>query len=349
MGTENLLEIKSEFLKKIADAVNLKELSDVKVASLGKNGTLSQMMKNLAHLSVDEKKALGMQLNQVKTELTEALDNRQEILEEEALNQKLLSESLDVTLSIRPELKGTQHPVSKVTEEIINIFAPLGFVVADGPEIESEDYNFTKLNIPEDHPARQMHDTFYFSENEAGERPLLRTHTSPVQIRSMLSKQPPLRILAPGKTYRCDSDMTHTPMFHQVEGLVIEEGITLGHLRWTLQHFCETFFETKDIVLRFRPSFFPFTEPSMEVDVRCDRSGGQIKIGQGNDWLEILGAGMVHPNVLKNCGYDAEKYQGFAFGIGIDRLAMLKYGLPDLRAFFESDSRWLKHYGFGIL
>jgi len=341
--------LKARFLNDIENASNTDALNDIRVSALGKKGEISALMKSLGKMSPDDRKTFGAAFNIAKTELSEAIDSKNIILAEEALNARLALETADITLNTRPEPKGSLHPVSKVTEEVTAILGKLGFSVAEGPEIETEDYNFTKLNIPEDHPARQMHDTFYFPENEDGSRALLRTHTSPVQIRTMMQEKPPIRILAPGKTYRCDSDMTHTPMFHQVEGLVIEQGITLAHLRGTLQYFCETFFEADKIELRFRPSFFPFTEPSIEVDVKCDRSGGKIKIGEGNDWLEILGAGMVHSNVLKNCGYNPEEVQGFAFGMGIDRLAMLKYGLPDLRAFFESDLRWLRHYGFSVL
>ena len=233
--------------------------------------------------------------------------------------------------------------------EVIAIFADLGFAVAEGPDTESDDYNFTKLNIPPDHPARQMHDTFYLAPQEDGSRPLLRTHTSPVQVRTMLGSKPPIRIIAPGRTYRRDSDATHSPMFHQVEALVIDEETQLGHLKWAMEEFCKAFFEVENAGLRMRPSYFPFTEPSAEFDIQCDRSGGQIKFGSGNDWLEIAGSGMVHPKVLAMCGIDPACYQGYAFGMGIDRLAMLKYGIPDLRPFFESDLRWLRHYGFAAL
>jgi phenylalanyl-tRNA synthetase alpha chain len=238
------------------------------------------------------------------------------------------------------------HPVPQVQSEITAILASFGFAVAEGPDAESDDYNFTRLNIPPEHPARQMHDTFYMKAQDDGSRPLLRTHTSPVQVRTMLASRPPIRIIAPGRTYRCDSDATHSPMFHQVEGLVIDEETHLGHLKWTLEELCRAFFEVDKVAMRFRPSYFPFTEPSVEVDIQCDRSGGTIRFGQGNDWLEIGGAGMVHPRVLDMCGLDPSVYQGYAFGMGLDRLAMLKYGIPDLRPFFESDLRWLKHYGF---
>ncbi|MEM6603433.1 MAG: phenylalanine--tRNA ligase subunit alpha [Pseudomonadota bacterium] len=346
ISQDDLNALKARFLSDIYSATSVEVLNDIRVSALGKKGEISNLMKSLGKMSPEERKSFGMMFNDIKAELTEALDIKHTSLKDIALEARLAEEKADITLEPRPEHVGTCHPVSKVISEVIDIFAELGFSYAEGPEIESEDYNFTKLNIPEDHPARQMHDTFYLPGEIDGTRAVLRTHTSPVQIRTMMQEKPPIRILVPGKTYRCDSDMTHTPMFHQVEGLVIEDGISLAYLRGTLHYFCEKFFETDKIDLRFRPSFFPFTEPSLEVDVKCDRSGGQIKIGQGNDWLEILGAGMVHPKVLENCGYSAQDCQGFAFGMGIDRLAMLKYGIADLRAFFDSDLRWLKNYGF---
>ncbi len=346
---DSITELKSNFLTQINQSTDAIMLEELRVATLGKKGKISDLMKNLGGMSTDEKKVYGPLLNSLKDDIATAIDAKKQILADIALEERLKTEYLDITLPCYPESKGGIHPVSKVTAEIINIFADLGFCLATGPEIESEDYNFTKLNIPENHPARQMHDTFYFGVQADGTRPLLRTHTSPVQVRTMLTEKPPIRIIAPGKTYRCDSDMTHTPMFHQVEGLVIEENINLGHLRFTLEYFCKKFFEVDSVELRFRPSFFPFTEPSMEVDVKCDRSSDILKIGTGNDWLEILGSGMVHPNVLENCGVDSKQFQGFAFGMGIDRLAMLKYGMPDLRAFFDADSRWLSHYNFSDL
>ncbi len=253
-----------------------------------------------------------------------------------------------MTLPVReaPALAGRIHPISQVIEELTAIFADMGFSIAEGPDIETDFYNFTALNFPPEHPAREMHDTFFFAPKANGERMLLRTHTSPVQIRTMQREKPPIKVIIPGRTYRCDSDQTHTPMFHQVEGLVIDQGSHMGHLKWILEEFCKAFFEVPSVKMRFRPSFFPFTEPSLEVDIQCDRSRGEIRFGEGNDWLEILGCGMVHPNVLKNCGLDPDVYQGFAWGMGIDRIAMLKYGMPDLRACFEADVRWLKHYGF---
>jgi phenylalanyl-tRNA synthetase alpha chain len=265
-----------------------------------------------------------------------------------AATANVVRAGIDVTLPVReaPFEIGRVHPITQVVDELTAIFADMGFAVAEGPDIETEDYNFTKLNFPEDHPAREMHDTFFFNPKPDGSRLLLRTHTSPVQIRTMLSQKPPIRVIIPGRTYRCDSDQTHTPMFHQVEGLVIDKGSHLGHLKWILQEFCKAFFEVDRVGMRFRPSFFPFTEPSLEVDIQCRRDKGEIRFGEGDDWLEILGCGMVHPNVLRNCGLDPDEYQGFAWGMGIDRIAMLKYGMPDLRAFFEADVRWLSHYGF---
>jgi phenylalanyl-tRNA synthetase alpha chain len=281
--------------------------------------------------------------------VTGAIAVRKAELGDAALNARLAQERVDVTLPARPELQGSIHPVSQVLEEIIAIFADLGFAIAEGPDVEYDDYNFTRLNIPPDHPARQMHDTFYIAPQADGSRHVLRTHTSPVQVRTMLAQKPPIRVIAPGRTYRHDSDATHTPMFHQLEALVIDEDTNLGHLKWVVEQFCSAFFEVPKIELRARPSFFPFTEPSVEWDMRCDRSGGQIKFGTGHDWLELGGSGMVHPRVLEMCGIDSERYQGFAFGFGLDRMAMLKYGAPDLRPFFESDIRWLRHFGFAAL
>ncbi|MFT6083787.1 MAG: phenylalanyl-tRNA synthetase alpha chain [Alphaproteobacteria bacterium] len=346
LSPDIITALKNRLVDTINATTDEQSLETLRVTALGKKGEISELMKNLGKMSVDDKKTYGPLLNSLKQDIAAAIEDKKQILADLALEARLKTEHLDITLPCYPVAKGGIHPVSQVTNEVIDIFANLGFKFAEGPEIESEDYNFTKLNIPENHPARQMHDTFYFPKQDDGTCPLLRTHTSPVQVRTMLNEKPPIRIIAPGKTYRCDSDMTHTPMFHQIEGLVIEENINLGHLRYTLEYFCKKFFEVDNIELRFRPSFFPFTEPSMEVDVRCDRSKDVLKIGTGNDWLEILGSGMVHPNVLENCGLDPKQVQGFAFGMGIDRLAMLKYGMPDLRAFFDADNRWLSHYNF---
>ncbi|MBV9911167.1 MAG: phenylalanine--tRNA ligase subunit alpha [Sinobacteraceae bacterium] len=325
-------------------------LEQVRVSALGKKGSISELLKTLGGMSPEERKEKGPQFNTLRDRISAAITARKTELQEQALNARLASERIDVTLPARPEPQGTVHPVSQVLDEITAIFADLGFAVAEGPDVEYDDYNFTRLNIPPDHPARQMHDTFYVSPQTDGSRHVLRTHTSPVQVRTMLSQKPPIRIISPGRTYRVDSDATHSPMFHQFEGLVIDEVTNLGHLKWTLEELCKAFFEVEKVELRARPSFFPFTEPSVEWDLRCDRSTpGKITFGQGNDWLELAGSGMVHPKVLAMCGIDPEKYQGYAFGGGIDRLAMLKYGIPDIRSFFESDIRWLKHFGFAPL
>ena len=292
---------------------------------------------------------MAPRLNAIKDKAQAALAARKTTLENAALSEKLASEKADATLPAFPKSLGAIHPVSQVMEEVIAIFADMGFAVAEGPDIEDDFHNFTALNFPAGHPARDMHDTFFFAPDANGERKVLRTHTSPVQIRTMKAQKPPVRIIAPGRTYRCDSDQTHTPMFHQVEGLVVDTETHMGHLKGCLLDFVRAFFEVDEVESRFRPHHFPFTEPSAEMDVRCDRSGGVVKIGQGDSWLEILGCGMVHPNVLRNCGYDPDQVQGFAFGMGIDRLAMLKYGMPDLRDFFGADVRWLKHYGFNPL
>ncbi len=343
--------LEAEFTTAIEDALDEATLEDVRIAALGKKGRVSELMKGLGKMSPEERKEMGPKLNGLKDRLNEALAARKSALKEAVLEARLATEKVDVTLPVRDSAleQGRIHPLSQVYDEVISIFADMGFAVEQGPDIETDNYNFTALNFPEGHPAREMHDTFYFEPREDGSRLLLRTHTSPVQARTMEAGKPPFRFVAPGRTYRCDSDQTHTPQFHQIEGLVIDEETHLGHLKWTLEEFLRAFFEVEGVELRFRPSFFPFTEPSMEVDVRCARLGNEIRIGEGDDWLEILGCGMVHPNVLKNCGVDPEKYQGFAFGMGIDRIAMLKYGIPDLRAFFESDLRWLRHYGFAAL
>jgi phenylalanyl-tRNA synthetase alpha chain len=334
---------------KITAASSEAALEEVRVAALGKKGAVSQQMKTLGKMSADERKIMGPALNGLKARITQAIEAKKAALEEAALNVRLATERVDVTLPVQLAPKGKIHPVSQVTEEIIAIFSAMGFDVAEGPDIEDDFHNFTALNFPADHPARDMHDTFFFEPKENGERMLLRTHTSPVQVRTMKTQAPPIRIIIPGRTYRCDSDQTHTPMFHQVEGLVIDTETHMGHLKGTLEAFCKAFFEVDSVKTRFRPHFFPFTEPSAEMDIGFERVGKEIRIGQGADWMEILGCGMVHPNVLKNCGLDPDEYQGFAFGMGVDRLAMLKYGIPDLRDFFAADARWLEHYGFDPL
>jgi phenylalanyl-tRNA synthetase alpha chain len=346
---QDLDSLEREILAAVAGARDAAALEAVRVAALGKKGRVTEFLRGLGQASPEERRALGPILNGLKERVAEAIAARRAALHAADLAERLARERVDVTLPARPEPRGTIHPVSQVTDEVIAIFAEMEFEVAEGPDIETDFYNFSALNIPPEHPARQMHDTFYLRARADGERHLLRTHTSPVQIRAMQRLKPPLRVLAPGRTYRCDSDQTHTPMFHQVEGLVIDESTHMGHLKGCLEAFARAFFEVERVRMRFRPSYFPFTEPSAEVDIGCRRTGSEIRIGEGEDWLEILGCGMVHPKVLENVGVDPERYQGFAFGIGIDRLAMLKYGIPDLRAFFEADLRWLKHYGFAAL
>jgi phenylalanyl-tRNA synthetase alpha chain len=335
-------------MRTIDAAADEAELEAARVAALGKRGSISALLATLGKMSPDERRQQGPLINGLKDRITEAVAARREVLKDAALERRLNTETIDVTLPA-PEPAadiGRIHPISQVMDEVTAIFADMGFAVAEGPDVETDDYNFTKLNFPVGHPAREMHDTFFFNPKPDGSRLLLRTHTSPVQVRTMLAQKPPIRVICPGRTYRCDSDQTHTPMFHQVEGLVVDQGSHLGHLKWILAEFCKAFFEVDDVKMRFRPSFFPFTEPSLEVDIQCRRDKGEIRFGQGDDWLEILGCGMVHPNVLQNCGIDPDRYQGFAWGMGIDRIAMLKYGMHDLRAFFESDVRWLTHYGF---
>jgi phenylalanyl-tRNA synthetase alpha chain len=341
-------QLEQEILSAVAAAGDEAALETVRIAALGKSGSVTALLKTLGAMAPEERKSQGPLINGLKDRVNAALAARRETFKSAALEARLNSESLDVTLPVReaPFEIGRVHPITQVIDELTAIFADMGFAVAEGPDIETEDYNFTKLNFPEDHPARDMHDTFFFSPKPDGSRLLLRTHTSPVQVRTMLSQKPPIRVIIPGRTYRCDSDQTHTPMFHQVEGLVIDRGSHLGHLKWILQEFCKAFFEVDQVGMRFRPSFFPFTEPSLEVDIQCRHDKGEIRFGEGDDWMEILGCGMVHPNVLKNCGLDPDEFQGFAWGMGIDRIAMLKYGMPDLRAFFEADVRWLSHYGF---
>jgi phenylalanyl-tRNA synthetase alpha chain len=341
-------QLQQSVLTDIAAASDEAALEAVRVASLGKSGSVSALLKTLGAMTPDERKTKGPAINGLKDVVNAALTARRDALKNAALDARLNTESVDVTLPVResPTETGRIHPISQVIDELTAIFADMGFAVAEGPDIETDDYNFTRLNFPEGHPAREMHDTFYFNPKPDGSRLLLRTHTSPVQVRTMLTQKPPIRVICPGRTYRSDSDQTHTPMFHQVEGLVIDKSAHLGHLKWILAEFCKAFFEVDNVNMRFRPSFFPFTEPSLEVDIQCRRDKGEIRFGEGEDWLEILGCGMVHPNVLRNCGFDPDEYQGFAWGMGIDRIAMLKYGMPDLRPFFEADMRWLSHYGF---
>src|SRR6202790_4610900 len=344
----DLAQLESQILNQIAAAVDEAALEAVRVAALGKKGSISALLSTLGKMSPDERKTQGAAINLTRDNVRQAPTARRDILKSANPDARLASETIDVTLPVReaPAEQGRIHPLSQVMDELTTIFADMGFALAEGPDIGTDDYNFTKLNFPEGHPAREMHDTFFFNPKPDGSRLLLRTHTSPVQVRTMLAQRPPIRVICPGRTYRRDSDQTHTPMFHQVEGLVVDKSSHLGHLKWILAEFCKAFFEVNDVKMRFRPSFFPFTEPPLEVDIQCRRDKGEIRFGEGEDWLEILGCGMVHPNVLRNCGIDPDVYRGFAWGLGVDRVAMLKYGIHDLRAFFEADVRWLAHYGF---
>jgi phenylalanyl-tRNA synthetase alpha chain len=343
---DNLDQLRDELLTRIGDAADLDALEAVRVEALGRSGTITELMKGLGKVDAAERRERGKALNAVKDTVADAIEARKGGMEAAALDARLAVESVDVTLPVRPEAEGRIHPISQTIDEMVAIFCEMGFQVAEGPHIETDFNNFTALNIPPEHPARQEHDTFYLPEKEDGSRLVLRTHTSPVQIRTMIDMAPPIRIIVPGRTFRADYDATHSPMFHQIEGLVVDEKTHMGHLKGCLIDFCEAFFGVTDLPTRFRPSFFPFTEPSAEMDIGCSREGGGLTIGAGADWLEILGCGMVHPKVLENCGIDPSRYQGFAFGLGIERAAMLKYGIPDLRTFYESDLRWLKHYGF---
>jgi phenylalanyl-tRNA synthetase alpha chain len=344
----DLNQLERDLLTQVEAAGDEAALETVRVSALGKKGSVSELLKTLGTMTPEERKERGPRINGLRDKVQGAITTKKDTLAEAALEARLSAERIDVTLPVpeAPESRGRIHPISQVIEELTAIFADMGFSVAEGPDIETDYLNFTALNFPEGHPAREMHDTFFLAPDEKGERKVLRTHTSPVQIRTMMSKAPPIRVIIPGRTYRHDSDQTHTPMFHQVEGLVIDKQANIAHLKWILEEFCKAFFEVEQVKMRFRPSFFPFTEPSAEVDIQCSRKGGEIRFGEGTDWLEILGCGMVHPNVLRNCGLDPDEYQGFAWGMGIDRIAMLKYGMPDLRPFFEADVRWLNHYGF---
>ncbi len=344
-------DLKSKYLDLIANSADEASLEDLRVQALGKKGEISLQMRELGKMTPEERQTAGPALNALKDEINSALVAKKAALTDAALDERLRGEWLDVTLPSRDRPAGTIHPISQVTEEVTAIFADMGFSVAEGPQIESDWYNFDALNIPGHHPARAEMDTFYTHRGEGDNRPphVLRTHTSPVQIRSLEANGAPIRIICPGRVYRADYDQTHTPMFHQVEGLAIDKDISMANLKWVLEEFVKAFFEVDDVELRFRASHFPFTEPSAEVDIRCSWEGGTLKVGEGDDWLEILGSGMVHPKVLQAAGVDPSVYQGFAFGVGIDRIAMLKYGIPDLRAFFDSDLRWLRHYGFRSL
>jgi phenylalanyl-tRNA synthetase alpha chain len=358
MTMSDLTTLDQTLAAEIAGAPDLLALEAIRLAALGKQGSVAALLKTLGAMSPEARKEQGPKINGLRDRVAALISERKATLEDQALGAKLAAERVDLTLPPPPRRKGAVHPTMQVMDEMVAIFADMGFAVAEGPDIEDDFHNFTALNFPPKHPAREMHDTFFFNPGPDGERRLLRTHTSPVQVRTMQrtnaptpagftpSQPPPIRIVVPGRTYRKDSDQTHTPMFHQMEGLVIDRGIHMGHLKWTLETFIARFFETDRVGARFRPHHFPFTEPSAEMDIQCDRSQGEIKIGEGADWLEVVGCGMVHPNVLRQCGIDPDEWQGFAFGFGIDRLAMLKYGIPDLRDMFAADTRWLAHYGF---
>ncbi|KRA47619.1 phenylalanine--tRNA ligase subunit alpha [Devosia sp. Root635] len=362
MSLENqIATLRADLSAAIAAAGDEAALDAVRVSALGKKGSVSALLASLGSMAPEERKSAGPAINGLKAEIAGLIEDKSGALKSAALDARLKAETVDITLPLRPAptARGRIHPVSQTIDEITAIFSDMGFSIAEGPDIETDYFNFTALNFPEGHPAREMHDTFFMKMGADGVKKVLRTHTSPVQMRVMQktnekpaasyitpAMDPPIRVVMPGRTYRNDSDQTHTPMFHQVEGLVIDKSSHIGQLRWVLEEFLKAYFEIPNVTLRFRPSFFPFTEPSMEVDVQCDRSGSEVKIGEGSDWLEILGCGMVHPNVIRNAGLDPDIYQGFAWGMGIDRIAMLKYGMPDLRAFFDGDQRWLDHYGF---
>jgi phenylalanyl-tRNA synthetase alpha chain len=351
--------LKTDLLRRIAETEGGAALEAIRVEALGKAGTISGLLKSLGSMSAEERRVQGPAINSLRDEVAAALAARRAAMDDAELDASLAAGRLDLTLPAPPRRRGVVHPVMQVMDEMIAIFAEMGFALAEGPDIEDDFHNFTALSFPPRHPAREMHDTFFFNPRPDGERKLLRTHTSPVQIRAMRQgntpppapwiasgREPPIRIISPGRTYRYETDATHTPMFHQIEGLVIDRDIHMGHLKWTLDAFVARFFELKSVATRFRPHHFPFTEPSAEMDVQCDTSGGEVRIGQGSEWSEIVGCGMVHPNVLLNCGLDPDLWQGFAFGFGVDRLGRLKYGMPDLRDMFASDVRWLAHYGF---
>ncbi|WP_411289160.1 phenylalanine--tRNA ligase subunit alpha [Phenylobacterium sp.] len=354
----DLSQLEAGLTAQIAAAADVATLEAMRVGALGKSGSISELLKTLGAMSPDARRERGPLINGLRDRVAAAIAIRKTDLEAAELDARLAAQRVDLSLPSPPERRGRVHPTMQVLDEMIAIFAEMGFGLAEGPDIEDDFHNFTALNFPPKHPAREMHDTFWLPEDERGERKLLRTHTSPVQVRLMRGlneklpswvangQEPPIRVIVPGRTYRSDSDATHTPMFHQMEGLVIDRAIHMGHLKWTLETFIARYFETPVVETRFRPHHFPFTEPSAEMDVRCERSGAEVKIGQGDDWMEIVGCGMVHPNVLTNCGLDPDVWQGFAFGFGIDRLATLKYGMPDLRDMFASDVRWLDHYGF---
>ena len=347
--SDDLTALQVELEEAVRAAPSLDALEAVRVAALGRKGRVTELMKGLGRVGPEERRERGRALNRLKQTVADAIGSRRSALGEEELERRLLSERQDMTLPGRPAPAGSLHPISQTIDEIVAIFGEMGFRWVEGPDIEDDWHNFTALNIPPEHPARQEMDTFYLAPDPSGERPVLRTHTSPVQIRTMMAEAPPIRVIVPGRTYRSDHDATHSPMFHQVEGLAIDRSIHMGHLKGCLIEFCRAYFGVADLPVRFRPSHFPFTEPSAEVDIGCSRTGGELRIGAGDEWLEILGSGMVHPRVLANCGLDPDAWQGFAFGMGIERIAMLKYGIPDLRTMYDSDLRWLRHYGFAPL
>ena len=338
-------KIKEQYLSKLNEFLDQNKLNEIKTELFGKNGIISIKFKQLGLIPEEKRKDYATELNLLKNELQDLISKKTEETQNQEINKKLKNDNIDVTLPGRTYYAGKIHPVSQVIDEVTSIFSEIGFSVEEGPDVESEYYNFSALNTPENHPARDMHDTFYLDQSKDL---LLRTHTSPVQIRTMLKSKPPFKIIAPGRTYRADSDMTHTPMFHQIEGLCLDKNINMGHLKGCIMDFCKEFFEINDLPVRFRPSFFPFTEPSAEIDIGCFKNKQEIKIGNGGNWLEIMGCGMVHNKVLKFCKVDSNKYQGFAFGVGVERLAMLKYGISDLRSFFDSDIKWLNNFGFSI-
>lgn len=348
-----LTDLKSRLTDAINAANDLTVLNDLRVSALGKKGDVTALLREIPNLPPEERKDFGQSVNALKTELSDLLETRLKTLKDAALETRLATEKFDMSLPARAAKKGSFHPITQTIYEVLEIMAEMGFHAVTGPELEDEDHNFTRLNFGPNHPARQMHDTFYIDEGEHGDpenRKLLRTHTSTVQVRTMMSQKPPIRVVVPGPTFRSDYDQTHTPMFNQIECLAIDKHLTMGHLKHTLQTFLARFFGVEgELPIRLRPNYFPFTEPSAEVDVRCAFADGQVKIGEGNKWMEILGCGMVHPNVIRNCDLDPAEWQGYAFGVGVERLAMLKYGAPDLRDFFNSDLRWLRHYGFSLL
>jgi len=343
--------LKKEILRKISKINSYSDLQDLKVFELGKKGRISILMKSLNNLSIEDRKILGKEYNILRQDIIDEFEKKYKDISVLEISKQINSETSDITLPVRNgtfEEEGKLHPISGTIDHIISIFSDYGFSVEIGPDIEDDFNNFTALNIPEEHPARQDHDTFYLKHKNFEDRKLLRTHTSPVQIRTMSNSEPPIRIIAPGRTFRCDDDATHSPMFHQVEGLVIDKNINMGHLKGLIKSFCEKFFNVSDLPVRFRPSYFPFTEPSAEIDIGYSKKGNNIEIGAGSDWLEVMGCGMVHPKVLINCNLDPNEWQGFAFGLGVERFAMLKYGIADLRNFYEGDIRWLEHYGFDL-